>query len=331
LRRRAKPGTYAMPPSTLGMYISSLGFTLFFSFMKFDFPSFSNMHEVNEQMITSSPLDDAPDPSPRPQRRVDRVRPEQRKRKFQDGTPKAKPTRTLRGLIKRIQIERYRYAPLGPGEDIRVLIVEKGRGPDRDGRRDAETIRCRLVASPLPPAQGKAPNSNVIHYEALSYYWGQEDPSIAIEITSYNPSTLLAQFKVEQQKFWIRPNLHAALVQLRSADHEVFLWVDAICINQDDKQEKTLQVSKMHEIYSKAESICIWLGVGDSDAETDRQTFKFIREMLDLKRLDQFIVSEAHAGKWLAFVQLMRNRWFSRRWVSHILLQEFQFRMCREL
>jgi hypothetical protein len=38
---------------------------------------------------------------------------------------------------------------------------------------------------------------------------------------------------IVQKKFWIRPNLHAALVQLRSPDpaNEVALWVDAICMH----------------------------------------------------------------------------------------------------
>jgi hypothetical protein len=50
---------------------------------------------------------------------------------------------------------------------------------------------------------------------------------------------------IVQKKFWIRPNLHAALVQLRSSDlgNEIALWIDAICINQQNKVERTAQVS----------------------------------------------------------------------------------------
>ena len=113
----------------------------------------------------------------------------------------------------------------------------------------------------------------------------------------------------------MRRNLHDALIQLRSPDRDITLWVDAICINQNNRVEKTEQISKMHDIYSKAHNICIWLGVGEMDRESNQQTFQFIREMLDLRRLDQLIASEAYANQWLAFVQLMRNRWFSRRWV----------------
>jgi hypothetical protein len=86
--------------------------------------------------------------------------------------------------------------------------------------------------------------------------------------------------------------------------------------------EKTAQVSRMHEIYSAASNVCIWLGVGEIDPETGtidpdetEETFDFIRQMLSLRRLGQLVQSEDHIDLWLAFVRLMRNRWFSRRWV----------------
>ncbi|KAH9211833.1 heterokaryon incompatibility protein-domain-containing protein [Leptodontidium sp. 2 PMI_412] len=127
---------------------------------------------------------------------------------------------------------------------------------------------------------------------------------------------------ITQKTFWIRPNLHAALVELRSTKKPVNLWVDALCINQKDDVEKAAQVSRMNEIYSEASNICIWLGVGEMDPETSevnpdgtKQTFEFICDMLSLKRLDRLIVDPTVAGRWLAFVELMRNRWFSRRWV----------------
>jgi hypothetical protein len=258
-----------------------------------------------------------------PKRRARFVLPEKKKRKFQDGTPK--PAKSLQNLMKRVK-ERYQYTPLAPDEDIRVLIVEPGRPADSRTGREADPVRCKLVPSALPSTQvtqGGLHPRQVIRYEALSYYWGLDDPTIPITIASYNTSNpRLSMANIVQKKFWIRPNLHAALVQLRAPDHEVRLWVDALCINQENIVEKTQQVSRMHEIYSEAANICIWLGVGDVDPtlnavdlESTRQTFEFIRDMLNLKRLDQLICNAQYASGWLAFVKLMRNRWFSRRWV----------------
>lgn len=238
--------------------------------------------------------------------RIPLVRNEPRKRKFDDGTPREAPSKILKRVVhqvvQKIQ-EEYNYPDLGPGEDIRVLIVEKGRRGD--------IVRCRLVTSPLPPPPDKC-------YEALSYYWGEGEPTIPIIISAYNPPSPHTRYSirwVQEKRFWVRPNLHDALVQLRSPDEVITLWVDAICINQENKAEKTEQISKMHDIYSKADSICIWLGVGEPEGDGTQETFQFIREMLDLRLLDQRTASVGHARQWLAFVQLMRNRWFSRRWV----------------
>lgn len=38
------------------------------------------------------------------------------------------------------------------------------------------------------------------------------------------------------------------------------LWADAICINQDDVQEKGHQVNMMGKIYTKAIGVIVWLG-----------------------------------------------------------------------
>lgn len=51
--------------------------------------------------------------------------------------------------------------------------------------------------------------------------------------------------------FAVTQNLHAALKRLRLQHQSRLLWVDAICINQDDTSEKSFQVAMMSEIYSK--------------------------------------------------------------------------------
>jgi hypothetical protein len=86
----------------------------------------------------------------------------------------------------------------------------------------------------LPSTQGGAHSRQVIPYEGLSHYWGLEEPTVPITIATYNSSApRLSMANIVQKKFWIRPNLHAALVQLRSPDpaNEVALWVDAICMH----------------------------------------------------------------------------------------------------
>ncbi|KAH7629769.1 heterokaryon incompatibility, partial [Sordaria sp. MPI-SDFR-AT-0083] len=54
--------------------------------------------------------------------------------------------------------------------------------------------------------------------------------------------------------------LHAPLLQLRDHSIEGTIWIDAICINQGDNEEKGHQVQSMAKIYAKASRVIVWLG-----------------------------------------------------------------------
>jgi hypothetical protein len=84
-------------------------------------------------------------------------------------------------------------------------------------------------------------------YEALSYVWGP---------------TEMKSISLNGQSCDVRENLFDALVNLRSENQQRTLWVDAICINQDDMKERNHQVSRMESIYSQAEKVA-WLGLSD--------------------------------------------------------------------
>ncbi|KAH6710909.1 heterokaryon incompatibility protein-domain-containing protein [Leptodontidium sp. MPI-SDFR-AT-0119] len=85
-------------------------------------------------------------------------------------------------------------------------------------------------------------------YHCLSYVWG--DPNLTWPI--YVDGVLIH----------ITPNLGAALTQLEHEEMEA-LWVDGICINQGDMDERVDQVKKMSEIYSGCVANFAWLGSGD--------------------------------------------------------------------
>jgi hypothetical protein len=83
-------------------------------------------------------------------------------------------------------------------------------------------------------------------YEALSYEWKTHE--------GYD------QIRCEFSKISVTRNLLAALNALRYPNESRWLWVDAICINQNDKAEKAKQISIMRDIYAKATSVIVWLG-----------------------------------------------------------------------
>ncbi|KAK8085801.1 HET-domain-containing protein [Apiospora hydei] len=85
-------------------------------------------------------------------------------------------------------------------------------------------------------------------YEALSYTW--EDG-----VTKSSPTVTLSGQKVS-----VTHNLLDALYHLRRSDRDRILWVDALCINQQDHREKGHQVGQMKDTYEKAEMVLVWLG-----------------------------------------------------------------------
>ena len=85
-------------------------------------------------------------------------------------------------------------------------------------------------------------------FEALSYTWGSPatgGKTIAIDNDHHLPIT---------------ENLFVALRRLRSVIVQRTVWVDAICINQDDLAEQGRQVSIMGDVYEAAIRVLIWLG-----------------------------------------------------------------------
>jgi Heterokaryon incompatibility protein (HET) len=80
-------------------------------------------------------------------------------------------------------------------------------------------------------------------YEALSYYWEAPDNSESLQLP--------------EGQLPIMANLAAGLRQLRFSDRSRRLWVDAICINQKDNDEKGPQGALMTQLDRDAECVVI--------------------------------------------------------------------------
>lgn len=139
--------------------------------------------------------------------------------------------------------ENFRYEKLPSGQDhIRLLTIL----PDREDGR----IHCNLETYPLAEAP---------LYHALSYAWGTRSQS----------KTIICSDK----RLDVTPSLKATLFALRNnpigahapEDGAVTgtappLWVDQICINQDDETERAQQVRIMKNIFQRADMVLISLG-----------------------------------------------------------------------
>ncbi|TVY52582.1 Heterokaryon incompatibility protein 6 OR allele, partial [Lachnellula suecica] len=162
-----------------------------------------------------------------------------------------------------------------------------------------------------------SPLANLPPFETLSYCWGTSPLSLPITVDS--------------QTLHIKPNLASALREFRRSHREALeqrtLWIDAICINQEDVEERNQQVGYMCRIYSLSTDLVVWLGDADEFSEI---ALSFIRPFARL--------AGAKAGKkifddWAerlsctpllpvifhALNQFLNRPWFRRAWV----LQEY--------
>ena len=133
----------------------------------------------------------------------------------------------------------YDTTPLGEAEpEFRLLELLPGtRG---------EEVRGKLAAAKIA--------ASAQQFKALSYAWGSDSKSCSILIVPPVGT------HVEPTAVAITESLHTALVHLRDVHQPVRLWIDQICINQDNRVEKGAQVRLMGSIYAQAEQVIVWLG-----------------------------------------------------------------------
>ncbi|RSL60743.1 hypothetical protein CEP54_006564 [Fusarium duplospermum] len=214
--------------------------------------------------------------------------------------------------------KRYNYDSCPLEKDhLRLLFLK----PSED-RNDL--IIVELQAFPIDELVAKPDD---YQFTALSYNWGdgEEDEEIFVDMTPDNQPAvkmkglddMATAWKRNMKAIWVKPNLHAFLKEFRDPEREVALWVDRVCINQANTEEKADQVSKMGIIYSTAANVAIWLGPPDKEGKSDR-AMDFIGSMLkqdvQQKLMDENAQHE-HAKQWSDLLSLMRFRWFSRRWI----------------
>ena len=92
------------------------------------------------------------------------------------------------------------------------------------------------------------------------------DSSPAYELVSYvlNRENLTSLINVNGRTISVDVNLASALMDLRYPDRARCLWIDALCINQEDDEEKDDQLSLLASIMTRASNTCLWLGKGDN-------------------------------------------------------------------
>ena len=161
-------------------------------------------------------------------------------------------------------------------------------------------------------------------YEALSYTWGEERSPLPVIVKSHGSKRKFIE---------VRQNLATALTYLRHKSEARVLWIDALCINQEDMEERSSQVARMADIYRLAHRVVVWLG---PESEVDRSsealsTLRSIGSQIEVDWMTKEIrATNEGASSWVdttipltldqnslnSLLMVISRPWFDRIWVQ---------------
>lgn len=200
-------------------------------------------------------------------------------------------------------MENFQYEPLPTNNErdfIRIIELQPGSLFD--------LICCHIKSVRL---------SQRPKYEALSYCWGEPTTS----------KTVICNGK----HLPITTNLYKALHQLRYDSGIRTLWVDAICINQRNVDERNQHVGIMLQVYQAAGQVVIWLGpeannsqlgmalvpklVAANKKREETDDARTIHELRNVGIRQIYGLPPSFDNAWRALFTILRRPWFGRGWV----------------
>ncbi|KAH3969505.1 hypothetical protein HBI56_026640 [Parastagonospora nodorum] len=192
----------------------------------------------------------------------------------------------------------YEYTNLGPAE-IRLLR------PDTHNKSTAwilDTVSLESVA---------------LEFDALSYTWGSQLETYPIVCNG--------------KSMRVHHNLYLALPFLAHRMGELThrpIWVDAVCINQNDDDEKAVQIKLMGQLYRRAKRVWVWLGCAPAEVQSHISNaislLPYIAEEATRRKASTYTSREEKVALplrdlepelWQAILHLLRNSWYSRVWI----------------
>ncbi|KIV84843.1 hypothetical protein PV11_00597 [Exophiala sideris] len=193
--------------------------------------------------------------------------------------------------------EEFRHERLKlSGSFMRLLQIQGGT------KKDALSLRITQYAIHRRPS-----------YVAISYTWGNAADTHFV--------------RVNGRPFRVRSNLWHLLYHLRQRGVSQFLWIDALCIDQANLEERNFHVQLMGEIYDSADRTIVWLGLPSEDRRQAR-AMEFVGEMAATIRGKQGTVkfrdvylSDKYAARWMNLVGLCYGVYWTRTWIIQEFLQ----------
>jgi hypothetical protein len=186
----------------------------------------------------------------------------------------------------------YRYSKIVEPGVIRLIALRPS--PDIEA-----PIQCSVIHGTLAEYDYDV----VDHYVALSYVWGDETDKRKISI--------------EGKKLEITASLDCALRHIRDRYSRMLrIWADGICINQNDVDDRNLQVAQMGSVYSTARHTIIFLGLSSPKCDLVLQTLQTARPF---DSASSFTLDNI-AFETTVEDDILSRPWFTRTWVLQELV-----------
>ncbi|KAH6878522.1 heterokaryon incompatibility protein-domain-containing protein [Alternaria rosae] len=186
-----------------------------------------------------------------------------------------------------MQTSSYQYRPLQHSNSIRILVLHPSPN-------ESDPIECTICHEDLA--------NGFLCYEAVSYTWGSSGPTHTIRCNDAKESLSVGR------------NCHAALRRLRLLRKCRKVWIDAVCINQEDLLERGHQVRMMKEVYDGASGVIIMLNDVVPECRLLLDELAEVDEIIDTMGAvyDRVSPSEAIVRQ---LETLLEDPWFERTWV----------------
>ncbi|CAG9985131.1 unnamed protein product [Clonostachys byssicola] len=197
----------------------------------------------------------------------------------------------------------YVHKPLSAPNAIRLIKLNPSVDSDSQ-------LTCQIFEHQL--------SEKHVEYSAVSYTWGAQKLYQSLEIRSDdNDVSYLRTTAV----------VDALLRQFRAPTKPRYLWIDAICLNQNDETEKSAQVPMMGEVFQDAKAVDIWLG---PENNTIPNLFAFFRALSTIPGISRWKTQLAMAKRVFLIMRqfffdvhtalkdmmdFFNRPWFLRRWV----------------
>ena len=223
---------------------------------------------------------------------------------------------------QQIHYHKYKYSKLSSSTSIRLIK------PCRDYQRISRVNNEILFHFSI---EEKSLDDPDIDFKALSYTWG----------SNVRVSPLFLGGEVRGKVLMTTANAWHALQRLGHSPGPEYMWVDQICIHQDDVDERNQQVALMAKIYSKCWLCIVWLGIENAGDEDTKAAFELVRKISDAiptteplpmsptqlvplshgeirERLKEAYgidrLPPADYDGWTAFARCLHRAWFTRLW-----------------